>query len=376
MDTEAEAEAEAEPVATDPITLELQAAIGEGVSPRLLAILESLLYASDRPLRVQQIQKLLGERSGKRVRQALRALEEARRDSGIVLMEVDAGFQLRTHPENARWVRRLEEVKPIRMSRAALEVLSVIAYRQPVTRVEIDQIRGVDCGAVLKQLQERDLVKIVGRREEVGRPYLYGTTHEFLTFFSLKGLGELPPLREVNELVEIEKQAQAATPVPGGPLPVPPERAPAEISAEEIAPGTGEDEGFDEEDAELTAALEEAASAAAGADRIHRGLRKAARNEAEATATAGAAPPPREVGGLADFLAKRQAKRVAPPPDLDLSDVEAEEPGPPAPPAAPGRPAPEPEPADADADADAPDLDAGEDLDAAVAELDDVLGDD
>lgn len=124
------------------------------------------------------------------------------RSTGYELVAVAGGYQLRTNPRVAAFVRQYLQVKPTRLSRAQLETLAIVAYRQPVTRPEMEQIRGVDCGAAMKILLERKLVRILGKKEEVGRPLLYGTTKEFLEFFNLKSLMELPTLREFQELSE------------------------------------------------------------------------------------------------------------------------------------------------------------------------------
>ena len=134
-----------------------------------------------------------------------------------MLHEVAGGWQLRTSPDNSDFARRFLRVKPQRLTRAALETLAIVAYRQPVTRPEIEEIRGVDCGAVVKALLERRLVKILGKKEEPGRPILYGTTREFLEFFALKDLASLPTLREFHELSEehreiVEKAARSRSP--------------------------------------------------------------------------------------------------------------------------------------------------------------------
>jgi segregation and condensation protein B len=120
----------------------------------------------------------------------------------VQVSEVAGGWQLRTAPENAAWVQKLLGGRPVRLTRAQLETLSIIAYRQPVTRPEIDEIRGVDTGATLKLLLDRNLIRILGKKEEPGRPLLYGTTKEFLEFFNLKDLRDLPTLREFHELTE------------------------------------------------------------------------------------------------------------------------------------------------------------------------------
>jgi segregation and condensation protein B len=134
----------------------------------------------------------------------------------LVLYEVAGGWQFRTAPESSEFVRRYLKVKPQRLTRAALETLAICAYRQPVTRPEIEDIRGVDSGAVLKALLDRRLIKIVGKKEEVGRPILYGTTKEFLEFFALRDLNALPTLREFHELTEehqdiVEQEAPKPT---------------------------------------------------------------------------------------------------------------------------------------------------------------------
>ena len=112
------------------------------------------------------------------------------------------GFQFRTHPDNSEYVQRLVVGRPVRLSRAQLETLAIVAYRQPVTRPEIDDIRGVDSGSTLKVLLDRSLIRVLGKKEEPGRPLLYGTSKEFLEFFNLSELRDLPTLREFHELTE------------------------------------------------------------------------------------------------------------------------------------------------------------------------------
>ena len=168
----------------------------------LESVLESLLFAGDRPLSVDDLKKLVGERAGATVTAALEALRDrrAQEGSGIIVVEVAGGWHLRTRTDNQSWVSRLVAGKPQRLTRAMLETLSIVAYRQPITRPEIDDVRGVDCGPVLKTLLDRGLVRMIGKKDEVGRPILYGTTAEFLRIFGLKDLGELPTLREFHEL--------------------------------------------------------------------------------------------------------------------------------------------------------------------------------
>jgi segregation and condensation protein B len=143
------------------------------------------------------------------VRVALESIGGSLASRGFTLHEVAGGYVLRTHPDSAVWVQRLLGAKPTKLSRATMETLAIVAYRQPITRPEIDEIRGVDSGGTLKTLLEKALVRIVGKKEEAGRPLLYGTTKEFLTFFQLRDLRELPSLREFHELVTDETATSA-----------------------------------------------------------------------------------------------------------------------------------------------------------------------
>jgi segregation and condensation protein B len=121
------------------------------------------------------------------------------------LVEVAGGYQLTTKQECAPWIRRLEEIRTAsRLSKPALETIAIIAYKQPITRPEIEEIRGVDTAGVIKTLLERRLIKIAGRREAVGRPLLYGTTKEFLEYFGLRDLSGLPSLKEFKEVAQAE----------------------------------------------------------------------------------------------------------------------------------------------------------------------------
>ena len=190
------------------------AAAARRLSPeRARAAVESLLFLAEKPVPVDELRAATGLEAV-RVRKALDELSGHYREgvSGVVLHEVAGGWQLRTAPDSAPFARRFLRVKPQRLTRAALETLAIVAYRQPVTRPEIEDIRGVDSGAVVKALLERRLVKILGKKEEPGRPILYGTSKEFLEFFALKDLASLPTLREFHELSEehreiVEKEA-------------------------------------------------------------------------------------------------------------------------------------------------------------------------
>jgi segregation and condensation protein B len=169
---------------------------------RLKIIIESLLFAAEKPLTPGQLRSLTGVRDMPAIQAALDALVEDHRERGMVLHDVAGGYQFRTHPVSAEYVQRLIAGRPVRLSRAQLETLAIIAYRQPVTRPEIDEIRGVDCGGTLKVLLDRSLIRVLGKKEEPGRPLLYGTSKEFLEFFNLRDLRDLPTLREFHELSE------------------------------------------------------------------------------------------------------------------------------------------------------------------------------
>ncbi len=165
----------------------------------LRGIIESLVFVSDRPIPVGDIAKV-ARADVRDVRRLLEELREDYRSRGIHLDELAGGWQFRSSAANAPFVRELLQAKPIRLTRAQVETLAIMAYRQPITRPEIDEIRGVDSGATIKVLLDRDLVRILGRKEDVGRPVLYGTSTHFLEFFGLKSLRDLPTLREFTEL--------------------------------------------------------------------------------------------------------------------------------------------------------------------------------
>ena len=171
-------------------------------SERLVMVVESLLFAAERPLTVKDIRRILKDPSVRQIQLALKALIAETEHRGVVVSQVAGGFRLRTNPNNAKYVQRMLAGRPARLSRSQLEALAVIAYRQPITKAEIDHVRGVDCSAVLRVLLERDLCRIVGRKEEPGRPILYGTTVEFLEFFNLKSLRDMPDLHEFRELTD------------------------------------------------------------------------------------------------------------------------------------------------------------------------------
>lgn len=168
----------------------------------LKAIVESLIFVHDHPLSLDRLALILEEHERAEIRQALEELvqEYAASERGIVLVQVAGGYQLRSRPEHADYIRRLTKTKGVKFSQSSLETLAIVAYRQPITRAEIEYLRGVDSGGVLKSLLEKKLLRILGKKEVPGKPLIYGTSREFLELFSLKDLNALPTLKEIQEL--------------------------------------------------------------------------------------------------------------------------------------------------------------------------------
>lgn len=164
------------------------------------AIAESLLFASGAPLSLRRLAEVIGVVQAE-VKQAVARLQEEYNvpGRGIFLAEVAGGYQFRTVPEHADYVRTLIREKPNRLSRAALETLAIIAYRQPITKAEIEAVRGVEVDGVLASLLTKKLVRVMGRKDVPGRPWVYGTTPQFLELFGLADLASLPPLPEIHE---------------------------------------------------------------------------------------------------------------------------------------------------------------------------------
>ncbi|HLB58900.1 MAG TPA: SMC-Scp complex subunit ScpB [Bdellovibrionota bacterium] len=170
---------------------------------QLTSIIEGLLFASEKPLPEARFSEVLGDKwdkdSIRKALEELRTIYEAQ-DRPISLEKISAGYQFRTKPSLAPFVRKLFEQRPQRLTQASVEVLAIVAYRQPIVRHEIEKIRGVDCGPILRTLLERKLVRVLGRSETPGRPLLYASTKEFLEFFGLPDLAGLPSLRDVKDL--------------------------------------------------------------------------------------------------------------------------------------------------------------------------------
>jgi segregation and condensation protein B len=175
-------------------------------SAELQAILEAIIFASPEPLTPRSIYKLVATEPKEDVQAALQALRQSyERPGGLQLVEVAGGYQIVTRPELHEWVRQLfNERTTQRLSVQALETLAVIAYRQPITALEITEIRGVNTSGVLNTLLERHLIKIVGRKQVVGRPFMYATTKEFLIRFGLNDLGDLPKVEDMAEALGLE----------------------------------------------------------------------------------------------------------------------------------------------------------------------------
>ncbi|MDT8445127.1 MAG: SMC-Scp complex subunit ScpB [Desulfuromonadales bacterium] len=171
----------------------------------LAPLVEAMIFAADGPLKVDRMAEAL-DMDQTEILSAIEALEidYTERPRGFFLQEVSGGYQLRTRPEYADFLRKLGHSRPFKFSRPALESLAIIAYRQPVTRSEIEYLRGVDSGSVLKTLLEKRLVRILGKKDVPGKPMIYGTTREFLELFGLPDLSALPTLREFSELAPEE----------------------------------------------------------------------------------------------------------------------------------------------------------------------------
>jgi segregation and condensation protein B len=193
--------------------------VAQAVAEReLKAILEAMLFVSSEPLSVTRFVSVLGDVTKAEVERVLQALgEELEQEGrGVRLAEVAGGYRLVTKQEYATWIKRLDKAKSTaKLSRSALESLAIIAYKQPIVRSEIEEIRGVETSGVVRTLLERKLVRIVGRKEVPGRPIMYGTTKYFLEHFGLNDLSQLPPLREFKELGESE---QALLPMEAEPV--------------------------------------------------------------------------------------------------------------------------------------------------------------
>ncbi|MDQ7785230.1 MAG: SMC-Scp complex subunit ScpB [Desulfomonilaceae bacterium] len=183
------------------------------MKPDLLkSIVEGLIFSHSEPLSAQFIAGVIGEASPKEIQGVLDDLEQEYllRSRGFVLSKVAGGYQFRSLPAIAPWILEMRRMKPARLSRAGLETLAIVAYNQPITRNQIEQIRGVETAGTIKNLVDRDLIEVVGRKDIPGRPLLYGTSKRFLEVFGLEDLASLPPLPEIEALPNEEAESPSA----------------------------------------------------------------------------------------------------------------------------------------------------------------------
>jgi len=197
-------------------------------------ILESLFFVSDSPIRLETLVEILPESNKEAIMEGIRQIqaEYENRSKGIELTEIAGGYQFRTKADFAGWLNRLKKAKAVKLSQAALETLAIVAYRQPIIRPAIEEVRGVDSGSVLHTLLEKGLIKIMGRKDLPGRPIVYGTTRTFLELFSLNTLSDLPSLQEIQ-----------------------PPPAPSERSLEEIIPQEKPEEETSKEEIRINPSL-------------------------------------------------------------------------------------------------------------------------
>ena len=178
---------------------------------QLKNIIEAALLTAAGPLSMARLQELFGEESSPpdegQINAALETLAQEYADRGIELKQVSSGYRIQARQEMGQWLHRLSEEKPGRYSRALLETLALIAYRQPITRAGVEDVRGVSVSSsIIKTLLEREWIRVVGHRDVPGRPALYGTTKQFLDYFNLKSLSELPELAEMRSIDDIQRE--------------------------------------------------------------------------------------------------------------------------------------------------------------------------
>jgi segregation and condensation protein B len=180
------------------------------MSKPLKLVLEALLFAAEKPLSAREIHAWLPEETLEATMEALEALREdyMKMERSFSLTEVAGGYQFRTHPEYAPFILKMMKSAPNRLSKAALETLAIVAYKQPILRQEIERLRGVDVGGILRTLMEKGLVRIVGRKNIPGKPLIYGTTKRFLEVFDLTDLESLPKLKEIQALGSNEEETE------------------------------------------------------------------------------------------------------------------------------------------------------------------------
>ncbi len=172
---------------------------------KLISVIEALIFASDTPLPMGKIKEIVEEVGAREVRKAVAILNERyeKQGSALTIVEVAGGFQMVTRPEYADYLQKLYKTRQSnRLTQKALETLAIVAYKQPITKQEIEHIRGVNVDGVIRTLIERNLITVVGREKAPGNPLLYGTTKVFLEYFGLKSLDDLPKLKEIDEILK------------------------------------------------------------------------------------------------------------------------------------------------------------------------------
>jgi segregation and condensation protein B len=185
---------------------------------QLKSAIEALVFVSGNPLTLDRLAGIFEEATPEQIEAQVRLLQQEYidRGSGLMLAEVAGGYQLATRPELFEWIRKFKTVKTAtRLSKPALETLAIVAYKQPITRSEVEAIRGVNIGGIMRNLMERRLVKIVGKKDVPGKPMMYGTSLEFLQYFGLKDLSALPTLKEFQELEAGEDVMEEVPLAPG-----------------------------------------------------------------------------------------------------------------------------------------------------------------
>jgi segregation and condensation protein B len=217
-------------------------------------IVESLLFVSDNPIDIRSLKQIIADADAKDIRLVIAELmaEYEERQGGFLLCEVAGGFQFRTRSEYKDWIKKLVKPTPVRLSKAALETLAIIAYHQPIIRSDVERIRGVDSGAIVRGLLERKLIRILGKKEIPGRPLIYATTRRFLEIFNLKNLSDMPSLKEIQEFGKMEgvvelpdEPAEQTAPEEGEATPGP---------ETDMEPSGGDDPVFTEQVSETAAA--------------------------------------------------------------------------------------------------------------------------
>ena len=180
---------------------------------QLKAAIEALLFIAGNPLSADRLKSIFEETTQEQIEAQLQAIKQEylARAAGVMLAEVAGGYQLATCPEHSGWIRKFKTVKQsTKLSKPALETLAIVAYKQPITRTEVEAVRGVNIGGIMRNLMERRLVKIVGKKDVPGKPMMYGTTTEFLQYFGLKDLSSLPTLKEFQEIEASEEAMEQA----------------------------------------------------------------------------------------------------------------------------------------------------------------------